>query len=186
MSQAADSVRRPVLRALDILFEKILAYTAAAVMFLMMMLTLIDVVGRGLFSAPLPGGFEVTELLLAVIIFLGLPMVTAEAAHVDVDICDPTVPERLKPYQDAIIGLINIGAFGTLSWMLWGYAMRTYRYQDTTAILEIPYAGLVFLMASMTTLATVALVFMLFLTRGRRLFGRPPSMPTDPSDPEDR
>lgn len=166
--------RHPWLRPLEFLFERVLAYTAAAVMFLMMAVTLVDVVGRNLFSAPLPGGFEVTELLLAVIIFLGLPMVTAGASHVDVDLCDPTVPERLKPVQDALIGLINIGSFGMLSWMLWHLALRTYRYEDTTAILQIPYAGLVILMASMATLSTLALVLMLFLTRGRSLFTHPP------------
>ncbi|HEY0834740.1 MAG TPA: TRAP transporter small permease [Azospirillum sp.] len=160
---------------LEFLFERVLAYTAAAVMFLMMALTLIDVVGRDLFSAPLPGGFEVTELLLAVIIFLGLPLVTAEAAHVDVDICDPTVPERLKPYQDVLIGLINIGAFGTMAWMLWRFALRTYEYGDTTAILQIPFAGLVFLMAVMVSLSTLALIAMLFVSRGRSLFGPPPA-----------
>lgn len=173
----AGPVGRVVVGVLEVLFERILAHAAAAIMFLMMALTLIDVVGRNLFDAPLPGGFEVTELLLAVIIFLGLPMVTAEAAHVDVDICDPTVPERLKPYQDAFIGLVNVGAFATLSWMLWKLAFRTYQYQDTTAILEIPYAGLVFLMAVTASLSTVALVAMAFLTRGRRLFPRRPDAP---------
>lgn len=165
-------VSRWVVRSLDLLIEHVLAYTAAAIMFLMMMFTLIDVLGRELLNTPLPGGFEVTELLLAVIIFLGLPLVTAEAAHVDVDLCDPTVPERLKPYQDAAIGLVNVLAFGTLSWMLWHFFDRTLRYEDTTAILEIPYAGLVFLMASMATLSTVVQTAMLFLTRGRRLFPR--------------
>lgn len=168
--------RRPAwLRPMEILFERVLAGTAAAVMFLMMALTLVDVVGRDLFSAPLPGGFEVTELLLAVIIFLGLPMVTAGASHVDVDLCDPTVPERLKPYQDAAIGIINIIAFGVLSWMLWHFFLRTWHYEDTTAILQIPYAGLVFLMATMASLSTLALVAMLFLTRGRSLFARSPA-----------
>lgn len=167
---------------LDVLFERILASVAAVIMFLMMLLTFVDVIGRNLFNAPLPGGFEVTELLLAVIIFLGLPMVTAEAAHVDVDICDPTVPEWLKPVQDTLIGIVNIACFGTLSWMLWRLALRTYQYQDTTAILEIPYAGLVFLMAAMASLSTTALVAMLFLTRGRKLFPTPSAATPDSKD----
>lgn len=169
----ASPRRQFLLRLMEFLFERVLGYTAAAVMFLMMAVTLVDVVGRNLFSAPLPGGYEITELLLAVIIFLGLPMVTAGANHVDVDLFDPTVPERLKPYQDAIVGLINIGSFGVLSWMLWHFFLRTYRYQDTTAILQIPYAGLVFLMALMATVSTLTLVVMLFLTRGRSLFATP-------------
>lgn len=159
--------------SLEFLFERVLAYTAAFVMFVMfvmMAVTLVDVVGRDLFSAPLAGGFEITELLLASVIFLGLPMVTAEGAHVDVDLMDSTVPEFLKPLQNIIIGIVNIIAFGALSWMLWKFAIRTYSYEDTTAILQIPYAGLVFLMAACCTLATLALVVMLVFKRGKKLF----------------
>jgi len=157
--------------ALEFLFERVLGYTAALVMFVMMAVTLVDVVGRDLFSSPLPGGFEITELLLAALIFLGLPMVTAENAHVDVDLLDSTVPAFLKPLQNVLITLVNVIAFGVLSWMLWKFAIRTYEYEDTTAILQIPFAGLVFLMAACCSLSTLALVVMLFVSPGKKLFG---------------
>lgn len=157
--------------SLEFLFERVLAYTAALVMFVMMLVTLVDVIGRDLFSAPLPGGFEITELLLASLIFLGLPMVTAENAHVDVDLLDSTVPQFLKPLQSYLIGLINLAAFAVLSWMLWKFALRTYRYEDTTAILEIPFAGLVFLMAACSSLSTLAVLASLILGKpGKNLF----------------
>ncbi|WP_299200050.1 TRAP transporter small permease [uncultured Amphritea sp.] len=158
------------IRPFEFLFERVLAYTAALAMFTMMLVTLVDVVGRDLFSAPLPGGFEVTELLLASLIFLGLPMVTAEGSHVDVDIMDSTIPAFLKPLQDIAICLVNLVAFATLSWMMWKLAFRTYEYQDTTAMLQIPYAGLVFLMAVCCTLSTWALMLMLLFKRGKKLF----------------
>ncbi|WP_286239512.1 TRAP transporter small permease [Neptuniibacter halophilus] len=160
------------LRSLEFLFERVLAYTAAAFMFLMMLVTLVDVVGRDLFSAPLPGGFEVTELLLAALIFLGLPMVTAENAHVDVDLLDSTVPAFLKPLQNLLICLVNLIAFAVLSWMLWKFALRTYEYEDTTAILQIPFAGLVFLMAACCSVSTLALLCMLLFKGGKGLFRR--------------
>lgn len=156
--------------SLEFLFERVLAYTAAFVMFVMMAVTLVDVIGRDLFSSPLPGGFEITELMLAALIFLGLPMVTAEGAHVDVDLLDATVPEFLKPLQNIVIGVVNVIAFGTLTFMLWKFAWRTYEYEDTTAVLQIPYAGLVFLMAACCLLSTLALVAMLVFKGGRKLF----------------
>ena len=159
-------------KSLEFLFERVLAYTAAFVMFVMMLVTLVDVVGRDLFSMPLPGGFEITELLLASLIFLGLPMVTAESAHVDVDLLDSTVPEFLKPLQNIVIGLVNLVSFAVLSWMLWKYAFRTYEYEDTTAVLQIPFSGLVFLMATCCSLSTLALLVMLFFKRGKNLFAR--------------
>ena len=155
----------------EFLFERVLAYTAALAMFTMMLVTLVDVIGRDLFSAPLPGGFEVTELLLASLIFLGLPMVTAEGSHVDVDIMDSTIPAFLKPLQDIAICMVNLVAFAALSWMMWKLAIRTYEYEDTTAILQIPFAGLVFLMAVCCSLSTWSLMLMLVFKRGRKLFG---------------
>jgi len=170
MNTALIQITNRLLSALEFLYERVLAYIAAMAMFLMMMITLVDVVGRDMFSFPLPGGFEITEFLLATLIFLGLPMVTAANGHVDVDLLDSSVPAFLKPLQTIIICLVNTIAFGVLSWMLWKLAIRTYNYQDTTAILEIPFTGLVVLMASCCTLATAALVMMLFVRRGKKLF----------------
>lgn len=159
-----------VVTVLEFLYERVLAYLAAAAMFAMMTLTFVDVVGRYLFSSPLGGGFEITEFLLATLIFLGLPMVTAANGHIDVDLLDSAIPDWLKPIQNIVICLVNILAFGVLSWMLWRLALRSYEYQDTTAILEIPFAGLVLLMALCCALSTITLVIMLFLTRGKNLF----------------
>ncbi len=149
-------------------YERLLAYAAALAMFAMMLVTLIDVVGRYLFSSPLAGGFEITEFLLAGLIFLGLPMVTAANEHVDVDLMDSSVPQFLKPAQNFIICLLNLLAFSVLSWMLWQLAIRTYRYQDTTAILEIPFTGLVVLMAMCSSFAAVSLLLMLCINGGQR------------------
>ena len=144
----------------------LLGFTAALVMFTMMMVTFVDVVGRS-FDFPLPGGFEITEFLLASLIFLGLPLVTAEGGHVEVDLLDSVIPRWFKSFQNLLISLVNIGAIGLLSWLMWQFALRTYRYNDTTSVLEIPYAGLTFLMAVCCTLATIALIIMLLTGRTR-------------------
>lgn len=146
--------------------NRLLSFTAALVMFTMMWVTFVDVVGRS-FDYPLPGGFEITEFLLAALIFLGLPLVTAEGGHVEVDLLDSVIPKWLKSFQSLLINLVNIGAIGLLSWLMWQFAFRTYKYNDTTAVLEIPYAGLTFLMAICATLATLALIAMLFTGQTR-------------------
>ncbi|MBV1789981.1 TRAP transporter small permease [Marinobacterium sp. D7] len=139
--------------------QHLLSGTAALIMLLMMLLTLVDVLGRYLFDAPVTGAFEVTELMLASVIFLGLPLVTAEGGHIVVDILDSALGPRLRLVQQWTVGLINIAAFAVLSWMLWEHAFKVYRYEDTTAVLQIPYAGLAFLIATTSSLATLALLF---------------------------
>lgn len=171
MSHVTDSSQSPVwLNALEFFFERVLTYVSAIVMFVMMLVTLVDVVGRDLFQAPLPGGFEITELLLAALIFLGLPIITAEGGHVDVDLLDSITPPWFKAIQAACVTLVSTVCFGILSWTMWRFAIRTYEYQDTTAVLQIPYSGLVFLMAICCTLATFALCAMLALRKYKALF----------------
>lgn len=158
LTQLADS-RQPTVP--ERWFRHLLGFTAALVMFCMMLLTFVDVGGRYLFSMPVPGGFEITELLLAALIFLGLPLVTAEGGHVDVDLLDAVLPGWFNRVQYWFVSLLNIAAFAVLTWLLWKFALRTWEYQDTTAILHIPYYFLTLLMAVCSTLATIALLLML-------------------------
>lgn len=152
-------------------FNHLLGFLAALVMFTMMLVTFVDVVGRDLLNSPLPGGFEITEFLLASLIFLGLPLITAEGGHVEVDLLDNVMPRWFKPFQAKLISIVNIIAFGALSYLMLQFAIRTYKYNDTTAILEIPFAGLTFLMTLCSVLATLALIVMLFTGRTRLING---------------
>ena len=64
----------------DRVIVPVLGHFAALVLFCLMVLTCIDVVGRYFFSMPVTGGFEMTEILLASLIFAGLPLVTLETS----------------------------------------------------------------------------------------------------------
>lgn len=149
------------LRSCESVNSWILGSCAAIVLFSLMAMTLIDVAGRYLFSAPLSGAFEVTEMMLAALIFLGLPLVTARGGHVAVDLLDSMLPACVRAVQGFVIDLINVLAFGVFAWVLWELAFKTYGYEDTTSVLEIPYAGLVFLMAVTTTLSAMVLALKL-------------------------
>jgi len=145
--------------------KTLLSGLAGLVMFLMMALTLVDVMGRYLFSTPVSGAFEVTELMLATVIFLGLPLITAEDGHIAVDILDSSLSKRVRAVQHWLIAVINVLAFSIFSWMLWKHAFKVLRYEDTTAVLQIPYAWLAFLIAISTSLAALALVVKLLFNR---------------------
>jgi len=147
------------------LMKTALSASAALVMFLMMALTLVDVMGRYLFSAPVTGAFEVTELMLAAVIFLGLPLITAEGGHIAVDILDPALGRRARAVQYWVIGIINVLAFGIFAWVLWEHAFKVLRYQDTTAVLQIPYAWLAFLMAVTASVSVLILFIKLLCER---------------------
>lgn len=161
-----NSLRTPISSSqmIVVIYRNLLSGTAAVVMFLMMTITLIDVLGRYLFSAPLNGSYELTELMLAAVIFLGLPLITAEGGHIVVDILDPVFSSWVERIKNLVVELINIFAFGTFTWVLWEQALKLQRYQDTTAVLHIPLAWLAFMMVITTGLATLALIIRLLFS----------------------
>ena len=157
------------LRVLEKKLEYALGVLASVLLFAMVLLTFVDVFGRGLDkisfgllqSRPVPGGFEVTEIMLAALIFLGLPLVTSDDGHVTIDLLDNVWSEYQRLVQRVCVELISMVLIAVAAWKLWEYANQTYRYGDTTAILELPYAPLVYLMAIMTTLSVAVMALRL-------------------------
>ena len=66
--------------------------TAMALFLLSMVaLTFADVVGRRLIGRPVYGANDITEHLMALVVFAGLPLVTAAGAHLTIDLLDKVV-----------------------------------------------------------------------------------------------
>ena len=68
--------------------DVVLGGAASAILLGMMLLTVVDVVGRYVFNRPVRGAFEVTELMLVVLIFAGLPLVSYGDEHAVMDFVD--------------------------------------------------------------------------------------------------
>jgi TRAP-type C4-dicarboxylate transport system permease small subunit len=113
-------------------------YIGAAVLTAMMTLTGIDVIGRYALNKPLPGSFEITELLMAVMISLALAYCTYERGHVRVDI----LTQKLSRRGQAIAGFIADIVFLLLYLLItWQTVYRVQSFIDkklTTNVLYIP------------------------------------------------
>jgi TRAP-type transport system small permease protein len=119
----------------------------------MMTLTFVDVVARYVFNRPLRGAFEVTELLLVVLIFGGLPLVSHADEHVTMDFIDKLLGARGRDlWQRAVQGLCAALMF-LLTWLVWIKASRISAYGDATDVLRIVYGPFVYFMAIMIALA---------------------------------
>ena len=76
--------------------EKLLGLISAVVLFLMMIITTVDVFGRYVLNKPLPGGFEMTEMALAVLIYAALPLVSMRREQSEeIGLRSDTTPEIL-------------------------------------------------------------------------------------------
>jgi len=146
-----------------------LGYIAAAVMFGLMALTCVDVVGRYFLNRPVPGGFELTEILLAALIFAGLPLVSLRGEHVTVDLFDPVTPDWLFRIQHVVACGLGFVCSGYLAWRLWLRAEHMDRVGETTAVLKIKLAWLTYSMSLLMAFAAIALIVLAF-RRPRRHF----------------
>ena len=88
-------------------FEKVLQWSsglmAAMALFSLMWLTLVDVSGRKFFNNSVPGGLELTEILMVVVIFGALPLVSWRNEHVVFDSLDAYIPDWLKGLQMRVV-----------------------------------------------------------------------------------
>jgi len=144
---------------------------AAALMFCLMLLTCVDVVGRYFFNKPVTGGFELTEMLLAALIFAGLPLVTLRGDHITVDLFDSVTPDWLFRIQHALASLIGAACTGYLAWCLWLRAVALDRAGETTSQLQFKIAWLAYAMAILMALTAAALVITLFRLPHRHIPG---------------
>ncbi len=134
---------------------------AATALFAIMALTLVDVTGRKLASASVPGSLELTELLMVVVIFAGLPLVSLKGEHVVFDSLDPWLPRLLRRVQQAVVDLACAAALGGLAWLMWTKAAQMAEYGDVTAQLQLalpPFVRLMSVLCGVTALVHLMLV----------------------------
>ncbi|MEL7524259.1 MAG: TRAP transporter small permease [Pseudomonadota bacterium] len=101
-------------------------------------LTCVDVVARYLFNSPVNGAYELTQLLLASLIFLALPLTTAAGEHIEVELLDG-LKNRVFRYLGAICaGVATIAVFLIIAVELFEHAEKLQRRGQVTDSLEIP------------------------------------------------
>lgn len=134
---------------------------AAMALFTIMWLTLVDVTGRRFFDHSVPGGLEITEILMVIVIFGALPMVSWRNEHVVFDSLDVFLPDWVRSIQARLVNLICAGGFGFLAYLMSTRADRFAEYGDTTVYLQVSIAPVAWMMSLF--LAITAAVHLLFV-----------------------
>jgi TRAP-type C4-dicarboxylate transport system permease small subunit len=135
--------------------DALLGIAASAILMAMMLLTVVDVVARYVFSRPVRGAFEVTELMLVVLIFAGLPLVSFSEEHAVMDFIDRVTGPRAQRWLRRAVEAASAGFMCLLAWLTWLKADRIAAYRDATDVLRILYGPFVYFMAITLALAGV-------------------------------
>ena len=132
---------------------------AGLILVLVMLVTMIDVVGRSFFDSPFRGTIELTEMAMVVIVYLGLGYAAHEGDHISVDLIDAQVGPRMRLALAVFTGIFGAGVIGMLTWNLYRFADRLDLGGYTTGVLKLsqgPVALIAVLGGAMFVLALIS------------------------------
>lgn len=119
-------------------FGAVLETIGAAMILAMMVVTSIDVVGRYFLSRPLWGGFEMTEILMGLVVFAGMPIATARREHITIDLFETYLGLRVRSAQAAIGDLVCAVIAAAIAWRMWVRGQGLIAVGETTMQLGMP------------------------------------------------
>jgi TRAP-type C4-dicarboxylate transport system permease small subunit len=138
------------------LFDRTLGAVLSLLVFIMMGLTFVDVFGRLAFNSPLPGGYEITQMAVGLVVYLGLPVVSARREHITIGLIEHLFPRGFRRVQHAVINLV-LGLM-TVAWgrEVWTQAATLDVRNELFMNLQIKVAPVVYVMGGLTFLAAAA------------------------------
>jgi TRAP-type transport system small permease protein len=140
--------------------------------------TAIDALFRDFLGRPLPGTFETTELVLAAIIFFGLPYTSLTDGHVSVDFLTGRLGQRAQYAIIAGNALICAGLFGVITLQMTALAAEFFATQRTTITMRIPIFPCIVPVTVTAGLATLAFTVQAVAAGLRAWRTDLPSLPT--------
>lgn len=136
----------------------VLETIGAGMILAMMGVTTIDVVGRYFFSKPLWGGYEMTEILMGLVIFAGMPIATARREHITIDLFESHLGLRTRSWQAAFGDLVCALIAGAVAWRMWLRGRGLLDVGETTMQLGVPRGLVACTMAALMAVAACVFV----------------------------
>ena len=125
-----------------------LARIAAAALGLIAAVTFCDVIARKVFNSGFTFTVEMTEMLMALIVFLGVGLVTHQGGHIVVDVLTLRLSARARVWLGLVANILSLGFVMIMVWRLWLQAAFITSKGDTTPIWNFPLWPIAYLIAA--------------------------------------
>ncbi len=109
----------------------------------LMLLTVGDVMGRSFFNKPIPGTFELSEYMLAVIVLLGAAYTQQVKGHVGVDFLTSRYSPRTQAVFQAVTTLAGLLIIAILVWQGYLEGIHEKAVSDQLRVPQWPFKLLV-------------------------------------------
>lgn len=108
------------------------------ILFAMMMLTLVDVTLRYIFNRPIPGGIEVSEYMMVILVAFTLAYTAFEKGHITVDLIVSKLPPKAQAITNSITTMASLCFFSVVTWQAGLYVKSTVDSGWRSEMLGIP------------------------------------------------
>jgi TRAP-type transport system small permease protein len=123
----------------------------------LMTLTIVAVVMRYVFNAPILGAQDLSQISLVVVVFPAMAYCGWTGGHVALDLFGSRVNATALRWIETIIHTTCGVLFAFIAWHTWARARDALRYGEATNLIEIPHAPLFFIIAVSAALYAVVL-----------------------------
>ncbi len=147
---------------------RVLCYVGMVLLIPMMLLTTGEVLGRAIWSKPIPGTMEISSYMLAIFVLLGVAYTHQVKGHVRVEMFIKWLPRQVRNSLDVVTTLLSLFIVIILAWQGWILGMEEKAVSDMLRVPQWPFKFLVFVAATALTLELVIDL----AEAGKRLFGR--------------
>ena len=159
-SQAAPAAGPDALDRVVGRISRVTDLLAAAMLFLLCAVTIVDVVGRDVFRRPIRGADELTVVFMAISVYAVYLTITWRQDHVCVDLVDLVYPKsRLAiGVREVVLHLLAFAFMAAVTYRIFVVADRLHGYGEVTEFRRIPKGLLTYFFFAMCVLTTFGLL----------------------------
>ena len=119
---------------------RVIALIGLAGLLILSGITVGEVLIRWIFKFPIQGVFDLSQLVIVIIISTCLPMVSAQRRHITVRLAGTLVGPRGRAMLEAFGDLITMLIFSLMTWQLWMYTNELSAVNEATWLMHWPVA----------------------------------------------
>jgi len=108
------------------------------VLFIMMLMTMADVLLRKFSNLSILGTVELTELMMIIIVFSSLAECQVGDGHIKVDLVLKRFSPKVQSIFDVFTQFVCFALFSAMSWAIWQHANRMKEWGEVTIDLALP------------------------------------------------
>ena len=95
---------------------KILYNLGAVFLFVLMLISSADMIGRYFFNSPITGALEMSQILVAAMVFLGWGQTQIQKGNVTVELFFATFPPKVQTIATLVTTSLSALVFGLMTW----------------------------------------------------------------------